>query len=883
MENSNTTKLNDILKRSFYYLKYYSLRLEYSIEDYNERKILKTLKTFQRSIWITINNWISIGFLILIIFFNNNNHLIINIERIELMTKSNRLDLLFLELLIIFSLLELLWIFLFKMTLNYRCSLHMFANPGFQSINNVNYLNNNDLQQLVKSFITQDHIVILISRIINSTFIILNLYMIIYSYRLYQNDEINLKKLLFTTLMFYQYCRHICYMLGQLFFSVRILVLFVDLLRLRLLSLLRSLILTIKRQKFQSILIIKKIHLNYFQYRYVCLYKETIETNYIINTILFVVEMISKSAIIMSCIFYERQLITSTFNMASVLALFSTFILTTLLNLRVSLLPTSNKQCTNFLLCWLARTQFIELKNNNHNENRKNFHLKQRLNNIRSTLRSNQFVQIMNNNRFGFSCGHLYFIDKFIYIRALILNFHLIIKFYKKICIKKTTTIIKIIRFSTENELQMMDDIFIEGFENFKTYSFRLNYSLSDYRNRNIHYSYQTIKRTIWMTLNAWIVLMILFATIYFENNPYILDYHHLDRIFNIENIKILLIGLFFCYIILEYLWLHLFRQVINYRSSINNFFINNIPFDSKKLQTDSLTYLKKLYSITNFLAKLSNQIVMISLIIIYFLFIFIILIFYAKDQINLAQILYSIPNFGFLAMHIINMMGQLFIDTNFILFLVEFFHIRMKHLLMKSISASNSYHLIIKQNGINKTRLFWNKFHNEYLKLFTETIRFNPTLSFLLFILDIISKGAIIVAILFYSRQTHLNLFSTTSIMIMLMTFFYPIILYSRVSRLPTCNQLCTKYLLNWLARTQWLILKQNDRKILINKKSYQKISRYSFKSNLFIQIMNNNRFGFTCGHLFFITKFKYIQLLLLNINLIIKFYKKIIHSSQK
>nr|XP_027200275.1 uncharacterized protein LOC113794356 [Dermatophagoides pteronyssinus] len=123
-----------------------------------------------------------------------------------------------------------------------------------------------------------------------------------------------------------------------------------------------------------------------------------------------------------------------------------------------------------------------------------------------------------------------------------------------------------------------MDDIFIEGFENFKTYSFRLNYSLSDYRNRNIHYSYQTIKRTIWMTLNAWIVLMILFATIYFENNPYILDYHHLD--------------------------------LINYRSSINNFFINNIPFDSKKLQTDSLTYLKKLYSITNFLAKLSNQII---------------------------------------------------------------------------------------------------------------------------------------------------------------------------------------------------------------------------------------------------------------------------------
>ncbi|KAH9501068.1 hypothetical protein DERF_011937 [Dermatophagoides farinae] len=49
----------------------------------------------------------------------------------------------------------------------------------------------------------------------------------------------------------------------------------------------------------------------------------------------------------------------------------------------------------------------------------------------------------------------------------------------------------------------------------------------------------------------------------------------------------------------------------------------------------------------------------------------------------------------------------------------------------------------------------------------------------------------------------------------------------------------------------------------------------RAIIKSNLFVQTMTNNQLGFTCGHLFYITKYKYNELILMNIPLILMFYK--------
>ncbi|OTF75094.1 hypothetical protein BLA29_012077, partial [Euroglyphus maynei] len=121
-----------------------------------------------------------------------------------------------------------------------------------------------------------------------------------------------------------------------------------------------------------------------------------------------------------------------------------------------------------------------------------------------------------------------------------------------------------------------MDAIFDEGFENWKYYAFRLNYSLTDYQNGHIHYTYRTIKPTIWLTLNAWIVMISLLMEINYKNNPYMLDIDHYD--------------------------------LIKYRSSFNDFLVANTPFDYRQLPPKSLDYLIRLYSRTNYYIKLSHQ-----------------------------------------------------------------------------------------------------------------------------------------------------------------------------------------------------------------------------------------------------------------------------------
>nr|XP_027196923.1 uncharacterized protein LOC113791352 [Dermatophagoides pteronyssinus] len=93
---------------------------------------------------------------------------------------------------------------------------------------------------------------------------------------------------------------------------------------------------------------------------------------------------------------------------------------------------------------------------------------------------------------------------------------------------------------------------------------------------------------------------------------------------------------------------------------------------------------------------------------------------------------------------------------------------------------------------------------------------------------------------------------------------------LYFRIAHLPSYNQNCCLSIHRWIARSQWSNVER--------KQSHNRLPlRYSFKSRLFLQSMTNNLFGFTCGQMFFISKFKYIQMFILNFHMAIKFYKKI------
>ena len=51
-------------------------------------------------------------------------------------------------------------------------------------------------------------------------------------------------------------------------------------------------------------------------------------------------------------------------------------------------------------------------------------------------------------------------------------------------------------------------DMVKDFFECFKYYVFRLEYSLDDYQNQRIPWTYQTFRRAIWITLNSWINIL---------------------------------------------------------------------------------------------------------------------------------------------------------------------------------------------------------------------------------------------------------------------------------------------------------------------------------------------------------------------------------------
>uniref|UniRef100_A0A6P6YB92 Uncharacterized protein LOC113796544 n=1 Tax=Dermatophagoides pteronyssinus TaxID=6956 RepID=A0A6P6YB92_DERPT len=96
---------------------------------------------------------------------------------------------------------------------------------------------------------------------------------------------------------------------------------------------------------------------------------------------------------------------------------------------------------------------------------------------------------------------------------------------------------------------------------------------------------------------------------------------------------------------------------------------------------------------------------------------------------------------------------------------------------------------------------------------------------------------------------------------------------LYLLLARLPYYNQNVCKKLLNLIANSQ----QRQRRKYSLFNCNRLFYLKQMIKSNLFVQKISTNQFGFTCGQIFFITRYKYLELFLMNFVLVLLFYKKI------
>ncbi|KAH9419971.1 hypothetical protein DERP_001804, partial [Dermatophagoides pteronyssinus] len=377
-----------------------------------------------------------------------------------------------------------------------------------------------------------------------------------------------------------------------------------------------------------------------------------------------------------------------------------------------------------------------------------------------------------------------------------------------------------------DNNMEI-NEIFHQGFNYWKRYSFCFDYTINDYRWNKIKITFHTFVHIILLKFQACLAIMYGLVFVAFPDNDLLIDIKDIENIMNCNGLSILFIQMITFFVIYEWTWLNLFIDILhNHR-----------------------------------LTTIIHHNIILSFIILLLIQVFHLLLYYIDGRINLIGIMIILPLVTMATIQASLVMGHLLFSINFLIRIQKLFH------LSQTISNKSS----------KTQKLFWNYFHRQYVELYSEIVRLNRTVKIIIFDMEINSKLALILICVFLSRQTYLNLFSISVIMTIFSRFILTIMFYEFSSRLPSYNQLCCQSIIKGLSRSQFSMSNRFfDQHFKRNQKT-----KDSVRKNLFVQTMSANKFGFTCGQLFFITKFKYIQLLIMNFHLMIKFYKKLCLSS--
>uniref|UniRef100_A0A6P6YCK3 Uncharacterized protein LOC113796553 n=1 Tax=Dermatophagoides pteronyssinus TaxID=6956 RepID=A0A6P6YCK3_DERPT len=99
--------------------KFYIIRLEYSLNDYENHRIPMNIHTYWRAIWITTICWINIIGIIRTVIYPNTIELNA-INALETKFHLKRMNLILSHLIIAYLLLDYLWLILFRNIIGYR-------------------------------------------------------------------------------------------------------------------------------------------------------------------------------------------------------------------------------------------------------------------------------------------------------------------------------------------------------------------------------------------------------------------------------------------------------------------------------------------------------------------------------------------------------------------------------------------------------------------------------------------------------------------------------------------------------------------------------------------------------------------------------------------
>lgn len=414
---------SDIMNRGFKLIQIFSARLRYSIDDYEQRQIPRTFRTLRLAIWTTMNAWATLLTFYFVIFFNNNNHLLINLNILELISNTKRLDLFFMAILIIFTIMEIMWLELFQRILFYQSPMNDFLIVCFQ-------YNEKKLLQKYRKFLIDFHIIsnlvgICLYSISTVIILLMSLIYAIYMIEVYLNHAISMIQMVITTIIFIPVFVHIIFIMGQIFLAINFLVFLIEFLKKRfeqLANISNTIYVSFNKKTEYGIILF-----NRFRYDYIQLFKETKRFNGTISFLLLYMETGSKAWSIIFCIFYSQQIQMNLIAFISGFILISLYFFMIGLYSRLAQMPLNNQLCRRRLAFWMAEQSryWNKFKHRNYHQQKC----------IRILMiKLNFFIQIMAHNRFGFTCGRLFFITKFKYIELFLMNVPIIMLFYRKIC-----------------------------------------------------------------------------------------------------------------------------------------------------------------------------------------------------------------------------------------------------------------------------------------------------------------------------------------------------------------------------------------------------------------------------------------------------------------
>nr|XP_046912841.1 uncharacterized protein LOC124493783 [Dermatophagoides farinae] len=415
---------------------------------------------------------------------------------------------------------------------------------------------------------------------------------------------------------------------------------------------------------------------------------------------------------------------------------------------------------------------------------------------------------------------------------------------------------------SSSKKFVKIGNIMDEFFKYLKYYIFRLEYSMDDYQNRSIQWTYQTFRRSIWLTLSFWLNIVCIFHFVIYPTRIELKVLQNFESEFHLQRSDLVFSHLLFAFIMLEYLWFDLFREILTYKFKVNELIIKYSRFNDDALEPEYRGYLSRFVQIGNLSSNVLNVVIFIVLVEFYLLVIYRFHSFYQNDEISMFFMIIFIiliTNSFYRLQYFVGLLSDV---MRYLLYFIELLKLRMKRM----ISQLRQSCCCGKFSSINY-RLFWPMFTKEYVQLYYEVAIFNQTVSNIFLDIEIISKSSIIFGILFYSKQIHqMNVYNTIIVTLFLAGFIYTNGLYSRVAQFPHFNLLGGRTIMQWIGRTQQL-----------QRKNIRLSPRNVIKTNLFAQTMSNNQFGISCGQVFFITKYKYTELFLMNFVMTIMFYEKL------